>query len=87
MTERPVSLWLCPETIGREGRPDLDYTFSSFFFFQSFISLLLPVLLGSIIYLLWPWTFGNCQRYPSQPKPFFASLNPAHGLGKLDDFE
>jgi len=32
MTERPVSLWLCPETIGREGRPDLDYTFSSFFF-------------------------------------------------------
>lgn len=42
MTERPVSWWLCPETIGREDGPDIDYTFSSFFFSPS--SLFVPCI-------------------------------------------
>ncbi len=48
-----------------------------FFFLHLFLP---PALLSSLISLLWPWTFGNRQRYPLQPKPFLASLNRAHGL-------
>lgn len=77
LTKRPVSWWLCPETTGREYRPDIDNTFSSFF--SPFLHLFLPpAVLSSLISLL--WTFGNGQRYPLQPKPFLVSLNRTHGL-------